>query len=55
MDNLDKVYVDGTDNENSRYQKITSQLQDLKNALGITIVVIHHNKKVFNKQQASMP
>jgi replicative DNA helicase len=55
VDNLDKIYIDGIDNENTRYQKITSQLQDLKNELGITIVLIHHNKKVFNKQQASLP
>lgn len=55
VDNLDKVYVDGTDNENSRYQKITSQLQDLKNELNICIIILHHNKKVFNKEQASMP
>jgi RecA-family ATPase len=53
IDNLDKVTYT-TDNENTRYNYITSQLQDLKNKLDICVILVHHAKKVFNKQQAMM-
>lgn len=54
LDNLDKIWWDWWDNENSRYQLITSQLQDLKNELNICIILIHHARKQLNKQQAMM-
>lgn len=55
IDNLDKVTLPSTDNENTRHATITSHLQDLKNDLGICIVLIHHAKKAFNKAQAMQP
>lgn len=52
IDNLDKITTRyGWDNENSRYQYVTSKLQDLKNELNICIVLIHHAKKVYNSTQ----
>lgn len=52
IDNLDKVTLKyWWDNENMRYQTITSKLQDLKNKLDICIILIHHAKKVYNNTQ----
>lgn len=56
IDNLDKVTLKyWWDNENARYQSITSRLQDLKNKLNVCIILIHHAKKQFNTAQMSTP
>lgn len=44
IDNLDKIIVNWTD-ENTRYQKITTLLQDYKNENDACIILIHHAKK----------
>ena len=56
IDNLDKVMVRyWGDNENTRYQTVTSKLQDLKNKLDICIILIHHAKKQYNSLQMGVP
>lgn len=50
IDNLGKIL--GDTNENVRFDNITSRLQDLKNELGICIILVHHLKKPSdNKKQ----
>lgn len=49
IDNLDKIPADRWDDENRRYQKITSFLQDFKNNNGVCIFLIHHAKKPDSK------
>lgn len=49
IDNLDKIVWDGNDDENKRYQKITSFLQDFKNNNDACIVLLHHAKKPDSK------
>jgi len=49
IDNLDKIWADGRDDENSRYQKITTLLQDFKNNNDACIILIHHAKKFESK------
>lgn len=49
VDNLDKIRADGKDDENSRYQKITTFLQDFKNNNDACIILIHHAKKADSK------
>lgn len=44
VDNLDKITAIGTD-ENSRYQRITTFMQDFKNENDACIILIHHAKK----------
>lgn len=44
IDNLDKIIVQWTD-ENTRYQRITTFLQDYKNNHDACIILIHHAKK----------
>ncbi len=53
VDNLDKI--SWKENDNARYQEISSLLQDTKNNLWINIILIHHAKKPFNKQQQYTP
>jgi len=53
IDNLDKI--SGVENDNARYQYITSSLQNLKNELPICIILIHHAKKPLNKIQSYSP
>jgi len=53
IDNLDKIQWD--ENDNSRYQQISSALQDFKNENNCCIILIHHAKKPFNKLQSYMP
>lgn len=48
IDNLDKIQMQGTD-ENTRYQKITTFLQDFKNENNACIILIHHAKKPDSK------
>lgn len=45
IDNLDKIISESREDENTRYQRITSQLQDFKNENNCCIVLIHHAKK----------
>ena len=49
IDNLDKILSDGREDENTRYQRITSQLQDFKNENNVCIILIHHAKKPDSK------
>lgn len=49
IDNLDKILSDNKEDENARYQRITSQLQDFKNENNCCIVLIHHAKKPDSK------
>jgi len=49
IDNLDKITPDGNDDENKRYQKITTSLQDFKNSCEANIILIHHAKKPDGK------
>lgn len=49
IDNLDKIWADGRDDENTRYQKITTHLQDFKNENDACIILIHHAKKPDSK------
>lgn len=44
LDNMGKISADGK-NELEQQRKISSDLQDLKNELGISIILIHHFKK----------
>lgn len=53
IDNLDKITWD--DNDNTRYMKISSSLQDLKNESKICIILIHHSKKPQNRQVQYLP
>lgn len=48
IDNLDKITMQGTD-ENTRYQRITTFLQDYKNENDACIILIHHAKKPDSK------
>ena len=45
IDNLDKIAPDRNEDENHRYQRITSTLQDLKNESNLCLMLIHHAKK----------
>lgn len=49
IDNLDKIRADWKDDENTRYQKITTFLQDFKNSCDASIILIHHAKKFDSK------
>lgn len=49
IDNLDKIPADDREDENRRYQRITSTLQDFKNESGICIILLHHAKKPESK------
>lgn len=49
IDNLDKITADNREDENSRYQRITSTLQDFKNDNNCCIILIHHAKKPDSK------
>lgn len=45
IDNLDKIRPSNKEDENSRYQRITTFLQDFKNNNDACIILIHHAKK----------
>jgi hypothetical protein len=49
IDNLDKISPDRNEDENHRYQRITSTLQDLKNDSSLCLMLIHHAKKPDSK------
>lgn len=49
IDNLDKILADGKEDENWRYQRITTFLQDFKNSMDACIILIHHAKKPDSK------
>jgi len=53
IDNLDKII--GDQNDNTRYQQISSDLQDFKNENNCCVMLIHHAKKPPNKQQEYSP
>jgi RecA-family ATPase len=53
VDNLDKII--GDDNDNTRYQKISSDLQEFKNENNCCVILIHHAKKPFNRQLQYKP
>lgn len=53
IDNLDKMV--GKENDNARYQEISSWLQDMKNQDWINIILIHHAKKPYKKEQQYEP
>ena len=53
VDNLDKISWDA--NDNVRYQKISSDLQDFKNENNCCVILIHHAKKPMNKQETYSP
>lgn len=53
IDNLDKMIWN--ENDNTRYQEISSWLQDMKNQEWINIMLIHHAKKPFRKEQQYEP
>jgi RecA-family ATPase len=49
IDNLDKIRAENKEDENSRYQRITTFLQDFKNNNDACIILIHHAKKADSK------
>lgn len=49
VDNLDKIIAEWREDENSRYQRITTFFQDLKNSMDACIIVVHHAKKPDSK------
>lgn len=49
IDNLDKIRPDKWEDENSRYQRITTYLQDFKNTYDACFILIHHAKKADSK------
>lgn len=49
LDNLDKIWASDKEDENSRYQRITTFLQDFKNENEACIILIHHAKKPDSK------
>lgn len=49
IDNLDKILAEDREDENSRYQRITTFLQDFKNNNDACILLIHHAKKPDTK------
>lgn len=53
IDNLDKII--GSENDNTRYQDISSSLQDLKNENNICIMLIHHAKKPTSRDRQYEP
>lgn len=53
VDNLDKIIGDA--NDNTRYQKISSYLQDFKNENNCCVILIHHAKKPMDKAQTYTP
>lgn len=55
IDNLDKIVSDNKEDENTRYQRITTQLQDFKNENRVCVMLIHHAKKPDNRNNTYMP
>ena len=55
IDNLDKIVSDNKEDENTRYQRITTQLQDFKNKNRVCVMLIHHAKKPDNRNNTYMP
>jgi len=53
IDNLDKIAGNEREDEMSRYARITSKLQDLKNELNLCIILIHHANKPSKKDTYS--
>lgn len=53
IDNLDKIVWN--ENDNTRYQEISSSLQDMKNDIWICIILIHHAKKPMRKEMQYSP
>ena len=49
IDNLDKIPAEDKEDENRRYQRITSALQDFKNENPICLILLHHAKKPESK------
>jgi hypothetical protein len=49
IDNLDKILAEDREDENKRYQRITSILQDFKNENHLCILLLHHAKKPETK------
>lgn len=49
IDNLDKIWGNEREDENSRYQRITTALQDFKNENDACIILLHHAKKADGK------
>lgn len=55
IDNLDKITAGDREDENTRYQRITSTLQDFKNENDACIILIHHAKKPDTRNNTYMP
>lgn len=55
IDNLDKIRPNQREDENTRYQRITTALQDFKNENDACILLIHHAKKPDGKGFAYKP
>lgn len=53
IDNLDKI--SWKENDNTRYQEISSAFQDFKNENNVCIILLHHAKKPMNKEQQYRP
>jgi len=53
IDNLDKINWDA--NDNTRYQSISSELQDFKNENNCCVILIHHAKKPSSTSLAYSP
>ena len=53
IDNLWKIWW--PENENARFDEITSKLQSIKNELWINIILLHHLKKAFKKEDQYKP
>ena len=49
IDDLDKIPAEDNEDENKRYQRITSTLQDFKNNNDACIILLHHAKKPNDK------
>jgi RecA-family ATPase len=48
IDNLDKIRPNDREDENSRYQRVTTTLQDMKNESDMCIMLVHHAKKQWS-------
>lgn len=55
IDNLDKITAGDREDENTRYQRITSTLQDFKNENDACILLLHHAKKPDTRNNTYMP
>ena len=55
IDNLDKILAEWKEDENGRYQRITSTLQDFKNDHDACILLLHHAKKPDGRNNMYLP